>query len=143
MLIFSRSLRLCLAAQPIDLRKSFEGLAAIITHDLKEDPRSHHIYAFTNKRRDRLRLLYWDGSGMWVMTKRLEQGTFAWPTQPQLPQASAPPEDQSGGAARTEQTTPDRTTGAPRIYIKPEAFEMLVSGLDLKGVTLRRWYESQ
>jgi transposase len=122
MLIFSRSLRLCLAAQPIDLRKSFEGLAAIITHDLKEDPRSHHIYAFTNKRRDRLRLLYWDGSGMWVMTKRLEKGTFAWPAQPALP---------------------DQTTGAPRIYIKPEAFEMLVSGLDLKGVTLRRWYEAE
>jgi transposase len=105
MLIFSRSLRLCLAAQPIDLRKSFEGLAAIITHDLKEDPRSHHIYAFTNKRRDRLRLLYWDGSGMWVMTKRLEKGTFAWPAQPAPPrpcQGRLPLEGQSQSPASTE-----------------------------------------
>jgi len=113
-MIFTRGLRVCLAAEPADLRRSFEGLALLIKEALKEDERSSQIFVFTNKRRDRIRLLYWDGTGLWLMTKRLEEGTFAWPPLPD---------------------------GAAKIALRSEALEMLLSGIDLKGARLRPWYE--
>jgi transposase len=78
-MIFTRGLRVCLAAEPADLRRSFEGLALLVKQALKEDERSSQIFVFTNKRRDRIRLLYWDGTGLWLLSKRLEKGTFSWP----------------------------------------------------------------
>ena len=68
MLIFTRSLRMCLAVDPVDLRKSFDGLAAQVQHSLEEDERSSQVFVFTNKRRDRVRMLYWDGTGIWLLT---------------------------------------------------------------------------
>jgi transposase len=68
---------------------------------LSQHERSSQIFVFTNKRRDRIRLLYWDGSGLWLMTKRLEQGTFAWPQPPE---------------------------GAAKVRLKPEALEPERSG---------------
>ena len=67
-MIFTRGLRVCLAAQPADLRRSFEGLAIVVRQALKEDERSSQIFVFINKRRDRIRLLYWDGTGLWQPT---------------------------------------------------------------------------
>ena len=67
-MIFTRGLKVCLAAHPTDLRRSFEGLALLVRGALKEDERSSQIFVFTNKRRDRIRLLYWDGTGLWLMT---------------------------------------------------------------------------
>lgn len=113
-MIFTRGLRVCLAAEPADLRRSFEGLALLVKQALKEDERSSQIFVFTNKRRDRIRLLYWDGTGLWLMTKRLEEGTFAWPQVPE---------------------------GAAKIRLRSEALEMLLSGIDLKGGRMRPWYE--
>ena len=54
----------------MDLRRSFEGLALLVKEALKEDERSSQIFVFTNKTRDRIRLLYWDGTGLWLMTNR-------------------------------------------------------------------------
>ncbi|RYD28164.1 MAG: hypothetical protein EOP86_23495 [Verrucomicrobiaceae bacterium] len=68
-MIFTRGLKVCLAAQPADLRRSFEGLALLVRGALREDERSSQIFVFTNRRRDRVRLLYWDGTGLWLMTK--------------------------------------------------------------------------
>lgn len=113
-MIFTRGLKVCLAAQPADLRRSFEGLALLVRGALQEDERSTQIFVFTNKRRDRIRMLYWEGTGLWLMTKRLEQGTFAWPNVPD---------------------------GAAKIALRAEALEMLLSGIDLKGARMRPWYE--
>ncbi len=113
-MIFTRGLRVCLAAEPADLRRSFEGLALLVKQALHEDERSSQIFVFTNRRRDRIRLLYWDGTGLWLMTKRLEQGTFAWPKVPD---------------------------GAAKFRLRSEALEMLLSGIDLKGAKMRPWYE--
>ena len=79
MLTFSGSLRVYLSVEPCDMRKSFNGLYALAEGTLKEDPKSGALFVFTNKRRNRIKILYFDGTGLWVMTKRLETGTFSWP----------------------------------------------------------------
>ena len=114
-MIFTRGLRVCLALQPADLRRSFDGLALLVREELEESECSSQIFVFTNKRRNRIRLLYWDGSGLWVMTKRLEAGNFSWPKLPEQ--------------------------GAKKLRMRPEALEMLLSGIDLKGARMRPWYE--
>ena len=68
-MIFTRGLRVCLALKPADLRRSFDGLALLVREELKENECSSQIFVFTNKRRNRIRLLYWDGTGLWLMTK--------------------------------------------------------------------------
>lgn len=113
-MIFTRGLRVCLAAEPADLRRSFEGLALLVKQALHEDDRSSQIFVFSNQRRNRIRLLYWDGSGLWLMTKKLEAGNFSWPKVPD---------------------------GAAKIRLRAEALEMLLSGIDLKGAKMRPWYE--
>ena len=72
--------RIFLAAGATDLRQSFEGLSDLVRHRFQEDPLSGHLFVFSNQRRTRIKLLYWDGSGLWVCAKRLEQGRFRWPT---------------------------------------------------------------
>jgi transposase len=71
--------RIYLAAGSTDMRKSFEGLYGLVRDRLLCDPLSGHIFLFTNAQRNRLKLLFWDGSGLWVCAKRLEKGRFRWP----------------------------------------------------------------
>jgi transposase len=115
MLSFAGSLRIFIALEPCDMRKGFEGLAALASQLLKEDLRSGALFVFTNRRRVRLKVLYWDGSGLWLMTKRLEKGTFCWP------RASQP--------------------GQTKLRLAPEAFALLTDGIDLHGAAPRAWYE--
>jgi transposase len=69
MLSFSGSLKVFVAVEPCDMRRSFNGLHDVVGTTLKEDPKSGAIFAFTNKRRSLLKILYWDGSGLWVLAK--------------------------------------------------------------------------
>jgi len=71
--------RIYLAAGATDMRKSFEGLFGLVRDRLSCDPLSGHIFLFSNAQRNRLKLLFWDGSGLWVCAKRLEKGRFRWP----------------------------------------------------------------
>jgi transposase len=112
MLSFTASLKIYVAVEPCDMRKSFEGLAALVTTALKQDVRSGALFVFSNERRNRLKILYWDGSGIWVMAKRLEQGTFSWPE----------------GEERV-------------IRLRSEALAMLTGGVDLRGAKMRPWYD--
>ena len=68
-----------LALGPTDMRKGFDGLAALVQTQLAQDPFAGHVFVFRGKRGDRLKLLYWDGQGLCLFAKRLERGRFVWP----------------------------------------------------------------
>jgi transposase len=71
--------RVLMATKPVDFRKGANGLAALIKDEMKADPFSGVVYVFRAKRADRIKLLYWDGTGVVLMAKTLEQGVFRWP----------------------------------------------------------------
>lgn len=79
MISVSPATRVFVALEPVDMRKSFNGLYGLVQNHLGQDPTNGHLYLFTNRGRNRLKILYWDGSGLWVCAKRLEKGTFGWP----------------------------------------------------------------
>lgn len=83
MLSLGLTTRIFLYSGVADLRKTF-GLAALVRNELDGDPLSGHVFGFSNRRRTMLRLLVWDGSGYWVLTKRLEKGAFSWPRGDEL-----------------------------------------------------------
>jgi transposase len=113
MLSFPTALRIYLAVEPVDMRKQFNGLWSMAEERLQENPRNGALFVFINKDRDRLKMLYWDGTGPWVFAKRLEKGRFSWPI----------------GSDRK------------KLSLAPEALTMLLSGIDLKDGCKKAWYE--
>ena len=83
MLTLSTATRIFLATAPVDLRGSFNALSRLAQQVLAQDPLSGHWFVFTNRRRNRLKILCWDGSGLWVLAKRLERGRLSWPVSDQ------------------------------------------------------------
>lgn len=81
MLSLPATVRMFLCAQPVDMRKSFDGLTGLVESALALDPLSGHLFLFLNKRRDRLKILFWERDGLVIWYKRLEAGTFQWPVQ--------------------------------------------------------------
>lgn len=79
MLSLPPSVRIFVACGATDLRKSFDTLSVLVREVLCQDPFSGHLFAFFNRRRDRVKLLVWDRSGFWLFYKRLEEGTFNIP----------------------------------------------------------------
>jgi transposase len=79
MLTLSRALKYHLAMEAVDLRGSFNALSGRVKNHLGGDPMSGQCYVFINKQRNRIKVLYWDGSGLWCCAKRLERGKFGWP----------------------------------------------------------------
>lgn len=79
MLSLPPSVRIYLARGVTDMRKQIDGLAGLVEHVLQQDPLSGHLFVFCNRARDRVKILYWESSGYWLMHKRLERGRFAWP----------------------------------------------------------------
>lgn len=71
--------RIWLACGITDMRKGFDGLAAIVQLQLAEDPFSGQLFVFRGRRGDRVKLLWWDGDGLCLFAKRLERGRFVWP----------------------------------------------------------------
>lgn len=113
MFSFPNQTKVYLAVQPVDMRKSFNGLWAEASEVLQEDPFSGSLFVFANKRRDRIKILYWDGSGVWVFAKRLEKGRFSWPAG----------------------------SDACKLSITPQALGMLLEGIDLKDGCKKVWFE--
>ena len=79
MIVPSSGVRVLVATRPVDFRKGMDGLAALAKETLAQDPFSGTILVFRAKRADRVKLLYWDGSGLLLVSKRLERGAFKWP----------------------------------------------------------------
>lgn len=115
MLNFTGSLKVYLAIEPVDLRKSFNGLYAVAANVLQERPEGGGLFVFTNKRRNLIKVLNFDGTGMWVMIKRLEQGRFSWPQGV----------DVKNG----------------KLKLAPEALALLLDGVDMKQGRFRPWYQ--
>jgi transposase len=109
----NQNLKVVLAVEPVDLRKSFNGLYAVARCELGEIPEDGGMFIFSNRTRNRIKVLCFDGTGCWVSVKRLEQGTFSWPK----------------GSAKE------------KMPLKPEALALLLDGVDLRGARLRPWYE--
>jgi transposase len=96
-------------------------LHGLVRDHLGHDPMSGHLFLFTNRSRTRLKALVWDGSGLWVCAKRLEQGRFHWPV---------------GADTDTDTDAKDNS-----VSMRPEELAMLLNGLDLKRAEPRRnWY---
>jgi transposase len=79
-LSLSPATRVFVALSAVDMRRSFNGLYAHVQTVLGQDPLTGHLFVFTNRLRNRVKILYWDGSGLWISAKRLERGTFGWPS---------------------------------------------------------------
>lgn len=101
MLSTSPATRIFLALTPVDGRKHFNGLYSLVKETLQQDPTSGYLFVFTNRHRNRLKILFWDGSGLCLFCKRLERGTYAWPS--------------GQGASRS---------------LRPEELQLLVHGID-------------
>lgn len=107
--------RIYLAVGATDMRKGFEGLYGLARDRLLCEPLSGHVFLFANAQRNRMKLLFWDGSGLWVCAKRLEKGRFCWP-----------------GAA----------SGQVKVVLGHEELALLLGGIDLAETRRRRWYRN-
>jgi transposase len=112
-LTISPAVRIYVATGATDLRRSIDGLAALVRARFDLDPLSGHLFLFRNRRGDRLKILAGDQGGFWVLYKRLERGTFAWPAE----------ED-----------------GVP-VTMRSSDLLLLLAGVDLTHTRRRRWYE--
>ena len=108
--------RIYLAVGATDMRKGFNGLYGLVRDRLQEKPLSGHVFLFCNAPRNRLKLLFWDGSGLWVCAKKLEKGTFRWP--------------EVSGEQR-------------KVQLRHEELTLLVGGIDLRQAERRRWYRRE
>lgn len=106
--------KIFLGVSAVDMRKGFNGLYGLVRDQLGQDPTSGHLFLFTNKDRTRVKVLVWDGSGLWVCAKRLEKGRFRWPTT-------------------GEQTH--------CVTMRAEELAMLLNGLDPAQSQRRNWYQ--
>jgi transposase len=96
------------------MRKAYDGLCGEVVSFMKQEPTSGHLFVFVNKRRDRMKILVWDRHGFWLLCKRLEAGRFQLPSQHDPAQRSA--------------------------VLSPEQMLMVLEGIDLNSVRLRRRY---
>jgi transposase len=108
--------RIYLAPGATDMRKGFEGLYGMARDRLQCEPLSGHVFLFCNRQRNRLKMMFWDGSGLWVCAKRLEKGRFRWP---------------------------EASPGQTKIVLSHEELAMLIGGMDLTQTRRRRWYRRE
>ncbi|MGC8795106.1 MAG: IS66 family insertion sequence element accessory protein TnpB [Bryobacteraceae bacterium] len=112
MFAWAAATRIYLAVGATDLRKGFDGLYALVAQRLALDPLSGHVFVFANRARTRLKLLFWDGSGLWVAAKRLGRGRFRWPA-----------------AAEGD-----------KLQVTAEELAAVLGGLDLTAARRRAWF---
>jgi transposase len=109
------SVRVYLSTAPCDMRRSFDGLHALVTNAMQLDALGGHLFVFSNRRRDRIKILYWDRDGFAVWAKRLEEGTYAMPFED--------------------------NENAPRREITAQELGAILSGIDLSTARRRKRYQ--
>jgi transposase len=114
MISLPHPVRVFLHTPPTDLRKGFDALSGLVTGAFGQDPTSGHLFLFVNRRRDRLKILYWDRDGLAIWYKRLEKGSFQLPV-----------------AARD----------AAAIEMTPTQLALILSGIDLGSARQRKRYQ--
>ena len=107
--------RVFLASGVTDMRKSFDTLAELVRSVIGEDPLSGHVFVFCNKDRNRIKVLVFDRGGFWLLARRLERGTFAWPKV--------------------------RSSDGARVEMRASELAALLDGIDLSSTRRRVWYE--
>jgi transposase len=117
MIHFAHGLKVFICTEPTDMRRSFDGLSGMVQSVLKADPLLGHLFLFRNRARDSIKILYWDRDGLALWYKRLEQGTFQFPTDITL--ADQP---------------------AAGVEITESELALLLSGIDLGSVKRRKRY---
>ena len=125
----SGATKIYLAAGVTDMRKSFDTLCGVVRswhgQDREAsdvDPLSGHLFVFCNRRRDRIKILYFDGSGLWVCAKRLERGSFSWPSS----------SNEQNAALQTR-----------KHVISQHELALLLGGVDLRRTSKRRWWRNE
>jgi len=119
MLSLSLPGRVFLCTLPTDMRKSFDSLAGLVERELGQDPLAGDLFVFRSRRGGRLKLLYWDSDGLAIWYKRLEEGTFVFPTP-----------------------NPQRVpVGVHGLLIRPAELAMLLDGIDLADAKRRKRYQ--
>ncbi|MFN6128649.1 MAG: IS66 family insertion sequence element accessory protein TnpB [Planctomycetota bacterium] len=113
MLALSPSVPIYLHCEPIDMRKSFDGLYGIIKNDFQRDVRDGGLFMFLNQRRNRIKLLYWDTDGIAIWMKRLERGCFQRPV---------------------------RIADGKHVFISPAELQWILTGIELESVRKRKRY---
>lgn len=111
MLGLGAATRVFVATGATDMRLGFNGLYALVVGQLKQDPQSGHLFLFANKRRDRMKILFFDNFSLWVCARRMEKGRLYWPSS----------ED-------------------GRVQLTREEFALLIGGIDLSATRKRKWY---
>lgn len=117
MLSLPSTVRIYLAAEPVDLRRGFDGLAAATRQVIAADPLSGHLFVFLNRRGNRMKILLWERSGYLLIYKRLEQGRFQLPRTP--------------------------TVGKRHIEIEGSELALMMEGIDLRGAKRRKRWSPQ
>ena len=115
MLTLGPRTRVFVALGATDMRKSFDTLAQEVRAALDEDPLGGSLFAFSNRRRTRIKVLWFDRGGFWLLARRLERGTFAWPKT--------------------------SSVDARRVELRASELAALLDGIDLSGARRRAWYE--
>ncbi len=105
--------RIYVATGATDMRMGFNGLYGLVANRLGSDPLSGHLYLFANSRRDRMKVLFFDGSGLWVCAKRMEGGRLRWP---------------------------EPLSSEDKVQLSQQEFALLVGGIDLVKTRPRKWY---
>lgn len=116
MITLGTATRVYLACGATDMRKGFDGLADLARHVLEVDPLSGHLCVFCNRRRNRVKILYWDGSGFWVCSKRLAKGAFSWP---------------------------EGTGSERKLNLCAEELSLLLGGIELQSTAKKKWWRYQ
>jgi transposase len=108
--------RIYLAVGRTDMRKGFNGFFGLVRDRLQCEPLSGHVFLFCNGQRNRLKLVFWDGSGLWVCAKKLEKGRFRWP---------------------------EVSNDQDKVQLSQEELALLLGGIDLRQAERRRWYRRE